>query len=47
MNQLADSLERDLYIVIEDDIDDLQFELDVAKKSISKHPIENNHSRRR
>ena len=46
MNQLADSLERDLYTVIEDDIDDLQFELDVAKKSISKHPFENNNRRR-
>jgi 5-bromo-4-chloroindolyl phosphate hydrolysis protein len=47
MNRLTDSLERDLYTVIEDDIDDLQFELDVAKKSISKHPFENNNSRRR
>ena len=47
MNQLTDSLERDLYTVIEDDIDDLQFELDVAKKSINKHPFENHNSRRR
>jgi 5-bromo-4-chloroindolyl phosphate hydrolysis protein len=39
MNQLADSLEKDLYIVLEDDIDDLQFELDVAKKSMNKRPF--------
>jgi len=46
MNQLTDSLERDLYTVLEDDIDDLQFELDVAKHSLKKHPFEKNDRRR-
>ncbi|MCQ6276261.1 5-bromo-4-chloroindolyl phosphate hydrolysis family protein [Bacillus sp. V3B] len=40
MNKLNNSLEKDLYTILEDDIDHLQFELDVAKKQISKNPIE-------
>ncbi|ALC83241.1 MULTISPECIES: 5-bromo-4-chloroindolyl phosphate hydrolysis family protein [Bacillus] len=34
--QLAESLEKDLYDLLEKDIDHLQFELDVAKHSLSK-----------
>jgi 5-bromo-4-chloroindolyl phosphate hydrolysis protein len=40
MNKLNDSLEKDLYTILEDDIDHLQFELDFAKKQIGKNPIE-------
>ena len=40
MNKLNDSLEKDLYTILEDDIDHLQFELDFAKKQIGTNPIE-------
>ena len=40
IHQLADTLEKDLYIVLEDDIDHLQFELDVAKQELKKRPLE-------
>ncbi|MBB6446383.1 5-bromo-4-chloroindolyl phosphate hydrolysis family protein [Bacillus benzoevorans] len=40
INQLTDTLEKDLYIVLEDDIDHLQFELDVAKQELQKRPLE-------
>lgn len=40
INQLTDTLEKDLYIVLEDDIDHLQFELDVAKQELKKQPLE-------
>jgi 5-bromo-4-chloroindolyl phosphate hydrolysis protein len=40
INQLTDTLEKDLYIVLEDDIDLLQFELDVAKQELKKQPLE-------
>lgn len=46
INQLTDSLESDLYKILEDDIDDLHFELDVAKKVIDKNHS-NKDSRRR
>jgi 5-bromo-4-chloroindolyl phosphate hydrolysis protein len=36
IQQLTNSLENDLYKVLEDDIDDLNFELDVAKHAIKK-----------
>lgn len=38
IDKLTDSLENDLYKVLEDDIDDLHFELDVAKKTINRLP---------
>lgn len=40
MNKLNDSLQKDLYTILEEDIDHLQFELDFAKKQIDKNPIE-------
>lgn len=40
IDKLTDSLENDLYRVLEDDIDDLQFELDVAKKTIERLPLD-------
>ncbi len=40
IQQLADTLEKDLYIVLEDDIDHLQFELDVAKQELKNRPLE-------
>nr|WP_295971297.1 5-bromo-4-chloroindolyl phosphate hydrolysis family protein [uncultured Bacillus sp.] len=40
INQFADTLEKDLYVVLEDDIDHLQFELDVAKQELKKKPLE-------
>lgn len=45
IDKLTDSLENDLYKVLEDDIDDLHFELDVAKKTINRLP-ENKDNRR-
>ena len=46
INQLTDSLEKDLYKVLADDIDHLQFELDVAKQAMEKLPIETDERRR-
>ena len=40
IDKLTDSLENDLYRVLEDDIDDLQFELDVAKKTMERLPLD-------
>jgi 5-bromo-4-chloroindolyl phosphate hydrolysis protein len=40
LDKLTDSLENDLYRVLEDDIDDLQFELDVAKKTMERLPLD-------
>lgn len=37
INQLTDTIEKDLYKILEDDIDDLNFELNVAKKTIDRH----------
>jgi 5-bromo-4-chloroindolyl phosphate hydrolysis protein len=34
--QLTENIEKDLYDLLEKDIDHLQFELDVAKHSLSK-----------
>jgi 5-bromo-4-chloroindolyl phosphate hydrolysis protein len=46
INQLTDTVEKDLYKILEDDIDDLQFELDVAKKTIDRR-LSNKDIRRR
>lgn len=40
IDKLTDSLENDLYRVLEDDIDDLQFELNVAKKTMERLPLD-------
>ena len=40
IDKLTDSLENDLYRVLEDDIDDLRFELDVAKKTMERLPLD-------
>ncbi|WP_428908298.1 5-bromo-4-chloroindolyl phosphate hydrolysis family protein [Niallia sp. Krafla_26] len=45
IDKLTDSLENDLYKVLEDDIDDLHFELDVAKKTINRLPEDINNRR--
>ena len=45
IDKLTDSLENDLYRVLEDDIDDLQFELDVAKKTIERLPLDKDHKK--
>lgn len=39
MNSLSDSIKNDLYIMLEDDIDTLQFEIDVAKQSIDRKKL--------
>ncbi len=46
IDKLTDSLEHDLYKVLEDDIDDLHFELDVAKKTIDRLPENKDNHRR-
>lgn len=45
IDKLTDSLENDLYRVLEDDIDDLQFELDVAKKTMERLPLDKDHKK--
>lgn len=40
IQQLGQTLEKDLYKILEDDIDHLQFELDVAKQRLNKQPME-------
>ncbi|KAA9021806.1 5-bromo-4-chloroindolyl phosphate hydrolysis family protein [Niallia endozanthoxylica] len=40
MNRLTDTLEKDLYAVLEDDIDNLNFELDFAKKTLIQSPTD-------
>jgi len=40
INQFKETLDKDLYLVLEDDIDHLQFELDVAKQELKKQPLE-------
>jgi 5-bromo-4-chloroindolyl phosphate hydrolysis protein len=45
LDKLTDSLENDLYRVLEDDIDDLQFELDVAKKTMERLPLDKDHKK--
>jgi len=46
IDKLTNSLESDLYKVLEDDIDDLHFELDVAKKTIDRIPESKDNRRR-
>jgi 5-bromo-4-chloroindolyl phosphate hydrolysis protein len=46
INQLTDSIEGDLYKILEDDIDDLHFELDVAKKTVNRDLTKEDHWRR-
>jgi 5-bromo-4-chloroindolyl phosphate hydrolysis protein len=45
IDKLTDSLENDLYRVLEEDIDDLQFELDVAKKTMERLPLDKDHKK--
>ena len=45
IDKLTDSLENDLYRVLKDDIDDLHFELDVAKKTIDRLPEQKDNRR--
>ena len=45
IDKLTDSLENDLYRVLEDDIDDLRFELDVAKKTMERLPLDKDHKK--
>jgi 5-bromo-4-chloroindolyl phosphate hydrolysis protein len=45
IDKLTDSLENDLYRVLADDIDDLQFELDVAKKTMDRLPLDTDHKK--
>ena len=45
LDKLTDSLENDLYRVLEEDIDDLQFELDVAKKTMERLPLDKDHKK--
>jgi len=45
IDKLTDSLENDLYRVLEDDIVDLQFELDVAKKTMERLPLDKDHKK--
>ena len=45
IDKLTDSLENDLYRVLEVDIDDLQFELDVAKKTMERLPLDKDHKK--
>ncbi|WP_338469444.1 5-bromo-4-chloroindolyl phosphate hydrolysis family protein [Niallia sp. XMNu-256] len=46
IDKLTDSIEQDLFKVLEDDIDDLHFELDVAKKTIGRLPENKDDNRR-
>ncbi|WP_394231803.1 5-bromo-4-chloroindolyl phosphate hydrolysis family protein [Niallia oryzisoli] len=46
MNRLTDTLEKDLYAVLEDDIDNLNFELDFAKKTLIQSPTDQDNRRR-
>lgn len=46
MNRLADTLEKDLYTVLEDDIDNLNFELDFAKRTMIQSPTDKDNRRR-
>jgi 5-bromo-4-chloroindolyl phosphate hydrolysis protein len=46
MNSLTDTLEKDLYAVLEDDIDNLNFELDFAKKTLIQSPTDKDNRRR-
>ncbi|WP_071394597.1 5-bromo-4-chloroindolyl phosphate hydrolysis family protein [Bacillus tuaregi] len=46
MNRLADTVEKDLYAVLEDDIDNLNFELDFAKRTMIQSPTDHDNKGR-
>jgi 5-bromo-4-chloroindolyl phosphate hydrolysis protein len=37
LNELTEKVEQDLYYILSDDIDNLNFEIDVAKNSLKKN----------
>lgn len=47
LEDLSESIKKDIYQVLSSDVDDLQFELDVARHSLKKleyHPLDDERS---